>query len=197
MTAARAVPSGPRSRPGLRSGLLLAALTALFLGAGTGSAQAHDTLLGSTPATDASVTTAPATVELEFSNQPVPLGTEVLVVGPDGETVSAGPAEIRGTTVVQQLAEQLPAGAYAVEWRSTSSDGHALAGGYGFTVTAGTPPSTAAGTPSAAPLEAAGAGTAAPDGDGPSVGLLLAGALAVGAIGAVALLLTRRLRSRS
>jgi len=195
MTAALTVPTGLRSRAGVRLGLLLGALTALFLLTGTGPAQAHDALLRSNPATDAVVPTAPTTVELEFSNQPVPLGTEVLVLGPDGETVSTGPAEIRDTTVVQELSASLPAGAYTVEWRSTSSDGHPLAGSYGFTVAAGTSPSAAATTPSAASLEAAGAGTPTqPAGDGPSVGWVLAGAVV---LGAVAVLLARRLRSRS
>jgi len=171
--------------------MLLAALTAFLLGTGVGPAQAHDALLSSTPASEAALSTAPSAVELEFSAAPVPLGTQVLVLGPDGETVSAGAAELRGTTVVQQLSGSLPAGAYTVEWRSTSSDGHPLAGSYGFTVATGAAPSAPA--PSAASLAATGAGTPAQSAaGGPPVGWLVAGALALGAVAVLAARLRRR-----
>ena len=172
-------------------GVLFAALTALVLAAGVGPASAHDALIDATPASGAALTTAPAEVELGFSAAPVPLGTEVLVLGPDGGTVSAGAPEIRGTTVVQQLSGSLPAGDYTVEWRSTSSDGHPLEGSYGFTVTTGT---SAAATSDLDPsLAAAGTRTPAqPAGGGPSAGWLLAGALALGVVAVLAIRLRRR-----
>lgn len=189
MSAEPTVPTG--SRRGARLGVLLAVLTTLFLVAGTGPAQAHDALLEATPAADQVLATAPSEVQLGFSGAPVPLGTEVLVLGPDGADVASGAAEVRGSTVVQQLSDTLAAGAYTVEWRSTSSDGHPLSGSYTFTVTTGTSaPATSAADPS---LAAAGARTPdEPAGGGPSVGWLLVGALALGAVAAVAVRLRRR-----
>ncbi|NEK85741.1 copper resistance protein CopC [Blastococcus saxobsidens] len=138
MTASR---SAGRERSRRRVGLLGLATAALVVGAAPSVALAHDGLVSSSPAPDGVVATAPATVELDFTGEPLPLGTQVLVTGPDGASVSEGPAEIRDTAVVQPLADPLPAGAYRVEWRSTSSDGHPLSGTYAFTVAG---PATAA-----------------------------------------------------
>ena len=52
---------------------------------------------------------------------------------------------MRGTTVTQPLAGGLPAGAYTVEWRVTSADGHPLSGTFGFTVAQGAATQPAAG----------------------------------------------------
>lgn len=135
------------SRASLARGLrrattvLLMAVGAGALVLGTPSAAlAHDGLVGTVPAGGATVEGLPPAVELDFTGEPLPLGTLVAVTGPDGGIVSSGDAEIRGTTVVQALAGDPVPGTYRVEWRSTSSDGHALSGSFDFTVgTAGTP----------------------------------------------------------
>lgn len=111
-------------------------------------AHAHDGLVDTTPAGSTTVA-APPSVELEFTGEPLPLGTLVTVTGPDGAAAADGPAEVVGTTVVQPLAGDLPAGGYRVDWRSTSSDGHALSGTFGFTVAEGGVPSSGA-SPAAA-----------------------------------------------
>jgi len=174
---------------------MVGVLTALVLGVGITPAQAHDALVSSTPASGAVLPTAPSVVELDFTGTPLPLGTEVLVVGPDGDPVSVGAAEIRETTVVQGLAEALPAGRYTVEWRSTSSDGHALTGASDFTVAAvaGAVPATAAapGT-TAATTETTIASTDEPTSGGLPVGWLVAAVLAVGALGTLLVLRLRR-----
>ena len=203
MTAPRALPSRRRSLAGPRRWqvLLVGALTAVLLGAGTLPAQAHDALVGTVPLNTETLTAAPATVELSFTAEPLPLGTEVRVVGPDGVQASSGPAEIRGTTVVQPLAEQLPAGDYSVEWRSTSSDGHALTGELVFTVTTTTaaaaapPPSagtTGSGTAVAADPQPAAA--AAPADAGLPAAWIVAAVVALAALGA---LVAVRLRKRA
>ncbi|WP_222194944.1 copper resistance CopC family protein [Modestobacter italicus] len=217
MTAApRAVPSTPLvAAIRARAVALLAVLTVLLLAAGTGPARAHDGLVATSPGADAAVA-APREVELEFTGTPLPLGTQVVVTGPDSASVSAGDAEIRGTSVVQALADELAAGSYTVQWRSTSSDGHALSGTFGFTVAPGPAADAGTGSAAAAPSDAAAAGDdavagadpagvgsdpaqpqAAADraaGDGLAVGWLGAGALLVGA---VALLVRGRLRRRA
>ncbi|WP_052090461.1 copper resistance CopC family protein [Modestobacter caceresii] len=186
MTVLRALPiAGPRPGPVLLVGLL----TVLLLGIGAPPARAHDALVSSSPVAGAAVPTAPSSVELEFSATPLPLGTEVLVLGPDGAVVSTGAAEIRDTTVVQSLTAELSAGSYTVQWRSTSSDGHPLTGSWDFTVAAGSTPAPDAATPDAAPpsVAAAAADPALP------VGWLVGGVLALGAAAALVL---GRLRSR-
>ena len=121
--------------------LVTAAVAALVLwGPGTPAAQAHDELVATVPAAGATAPTAPAQVELEMSGTPQPLGTQVLVSGPDGAPVSEGEVELRETTVVQPLRADLPAGAYTVAWRVTSADGHQLTGEFSFTVAEGAAP---------------------------------------------------------
>jgi copper resistance protein C len=188
MTASREV----RRRRG--TALLLALVAGALLLGTAPAALAHDGLLGTAPADGVTADTAPTTVELTFGGEPLPLGTVVEVTGADGAVVSAGDPEIRGTTVVQALAGDLPAGPYTVVWRSTSSDGHALTGTFGFTVAAG---STPAPEPAALPSEPAALSpepaapspaAAATDVDPASAGTPVAGVwLAVGAIGLVGL----------
>ena len=205
MSAPRALPSRRRSLAGPRRWqvLLVGALTAVLLGAGTLPAQAHDALVGTVPLNTETLTAAPSTVELSFTAEPLPLGTEVRVVGPDGVQASDGPAEIRGTTVVQPLAGQLPAGDYSVEWRSTSSDGHALTGELAFTIAPSTPaaaaPTASAGTTTgtaepgtavaADPQPAAATARAAP---GLPTGWVVAAVVALAALGALVAVRLRR-----
>ncbi|MCZ2839065.1 copper resistance CopC family protein [Modestobacter sp. VKM Ac-2985] len=201
MTVLRALPiAGPRPGPVLLVGLL----TVLLLGIGAPPARAHDALLGSSPSAGAAVPTAPSAVELQFSGTPLPLGTEVRVLGPDGAVVSTGAAEIRDTTVTQSLTAGLAAGSYTVQWRSTSSDGHPLTGTWDFTVAAGSTPAPEATATEAAGTDAAGTDTAGTDAAAPSVadatadpalpvGWLVGGVLALGAAAALVL---GRLRSR-
>jgi methionine-rich copper-binding protein CopC len=152
----------------------------LLLGPTATTAWAHDSLESSAPAEGASVT-APAAVTLEFGEAPQALGTQVAVTGPDGTSVTDGDPTVSGSTVTQQLATDLPAGSYAVEWQVTSDDGHPVSGTFGFTVAGG------ASTPGSSDANAA----AAPADSGSSP-LLWIG---LGAIVAVAgVLLVRQLR---
>ena len=153
-------------RPATRTAVVLAAVALVLAGVGAPAARAHDELVATTPAADATVPTAPASVDLELSAPAQALGTQVVVTGPDGTVVSQGRAELRDRTVVQPVAGDLPGGTYTVAWRVTSSDGHPLSGGFAFTVAAdpavaGEP--SAAGTPAPDPV-AAGPTAAAPDG---------------------------------
>lgn len=203
MTASRRAPLGPGRRR--RTTALLLALVAgvLVLGAPP-YALAHDGLVSTSPGAGTAVDTAPSAVRLDFTGEPLPLGTQVAVVGPDGGTVSDGPAEIRGTSVVQALAADLPAGTYRVDWRSTSSDGHPLSGTFDFTVATGsaptgpasaTPESAASSPESLAPSPAASGDDvdAAPAGDGLPVWPVVGAVVLVG----LAVLVLDRLRRRA
>jgi copper resistance protein C len=138
------MPTSPTAASGTaswRTERLLAAVAAaavLVLGPGAGAAKAHDTLVGSAPTAGAAVKSPPSSVAIEFSDVPQALGTQVVVIGPDGAPVSDGDTEQDGTTIRQPLSGELPAGGYAVQWRVISADGHPLSGTFGFTVDQGT-----------------------------------------------------------
>jgi methionine-rich copper-binding protein CopC len=114
---------------------LLLALAAVLLSAGR--ADAHNALLGTDPADGSTVDAPPARITLTFDQPAQALGTEIVVLGPDGATVSTGAVELVDNTVSQALSADLPAGAYSVEWRVTSADGHPLSGALAFTATTG------------------------------------------------------------
>ena len=199
MTAPRALPPSRRSATGPRRWqvLVVGALLAVFLGTGTSPAQAHDGLVGTVPLDTEVLTTSPAAVELTFTAEPLPLGTEVLVLAADGTTVSTGAAEIRGTGVVQAVGGSLPSGDYTVEWRSTSSDGHPLTGSFGFSVAAGSSPAApapAAAGPATGTTGATDTVTASADrpaDGGLPTGWLVAGVLALGVVGGLVALRRR------
>lgn len=129
MTPSAPRPTGPRAA-------LAAALVALgLLVLGAGPAAAHNTLRSTDPADGSTVTTAPAQVTLTFDQAALEIGTTIVVTGPDGSPVSEGAAQLVDTSVVQPLAATLPAGAYTVDWRVTSADGHPLSGTFTFTAT--------------------------------------------------------------
>jgi methionine-rich copper-binding protein CopC len=136
----------------LRRTVTVLAVAVVALLAGAGAAQAHSTLVSTDPADGSTVGIVPAQVTLTFSEPVEPLGTQVVVLAPDGRTVSSGDAVLAGTSVSEALVSGLPAGAYRVEWRITSSDGHPVSGTFGFTATAGT---ATAGTATAGPAQPA------------------------------------------
>jgi copper resistance protein C len=193
------VPTSPHRGLALLVATVLATLG--LLAAGTTVAQAHDELVGSTPAPGATLDAAPSDVELEFSGQIQELGTEVLVTGDDGTTVSEGPAQVDGTTVVQPLTADLPAGGYTVDWRATSADGHPLSDRFTFTVTASSTDAAATTTTDSAatsspPVTTDVGEAAAASPSTSSAAIWIAGAAAVVLLLA-ALVVVRRLRRRS
>ncbi|PWJ53131.1 hypothetical protein SAMN06264364_11426 [Quadrisphaera granulorum] len=118
--------------PALTSALLLVLIPAL-------PAQAHDRLESSAPADGAVLDIAPTSVVLTFSAPPIGLGAKVVVTGPDGAVVSSGDPRVVDRTVTEDLAGDLPAGQYRVEWRVTSSDGHPVSGELTYTASAPAP----------------------------------------------------------
>lgn len=128
---------------------LLAALAAgLTLPA---AAQAHATLLGSSPEAGSVVAKPPAAVVIRFDQeiQPVAGGTDV--VNAADRSVLGGPPHNAANDVrklVIPLKSQLPDGDYTVRWRIVSTDGHIVSGVLAFGVGAGQPPPQAATTES-------------------------------------------------
>ena len=127
------------------------ALTAL----GLAPAAAHDEVLSTSPEQDAVLETAPEQIELSYSGEIMDIGHQVLVTGPDGQSVTEGPLERDGSQVVQPLAETgSEEGTYQVVWRVVSSDGHPIEGTYTYQVGDGADTTTAAPSLSSTPTDA-------------------------------------------
>ena len=126
--------------------LTLGVLTGAVVGAPL-VASAHDVLERTTPADGTTVDRMPQTVTLTFAEEPLSIGTQVVVSGPTG-TVSSGTPTIKGRDVTQAVSPSAPAGDYTVSYRVTSDDGHPVSGTFGFHATVGLDGSTATAGPS-------------------------------------------------
>lgn len=150
-TTCRVAAARPTVKTTVRAAVaLLVSVLLLVLGATTASA--HDRLVSTSPDDGGTVATAPSEIVLTFSDDVVPVGTEIAVQGPDGDAQQGRP-RIEGNTVTQALAPGSPKGTYTVTWRATSKDGHPVSGVFRFTAAAAGEPvpsgSTAGNTPTA------------------------------------------------
>jgi methionine-rich copper-binding protein CopC len=164
----------------------------LALGAVVGmplSASAHDVLESTNPADRATVERVPAAVVLTFSEDPLPLGTQLLVRGPGGD-VAEGKPTVSGREVRQAVSSSAPGGDYTVTYRVTSDDGHPVSGTFAFRATTGLDGSAA---PAATGPVGGSASAAQPDGGGSSLPVVVGLAVVlVVVLVAVGLLLRRR-----
>ena len=115
---------------------LAAAAAAIATIAGAQPAAAHAMLKTAAPAVGSTVTTAPKSVELDFSEGVVPRFSDVAVRNAAGKLVSAGKAANGAgpASLVVPLAGKLPPGVYAVTWHAVSVDTHRTQGSFRFTV---------------------------------------------------------------
>lgn len=95
---------------------------------------AHATLVRANPARDTTV--APMQrVQLTFSAHVETRFSTVQIVSASGQTVAGESAVgLDNRTLTATLTRPLAPGAYRVEWRIVSADGHRMQGDYGFTV---------------------------------------------------------------
>jgi copper resistance protein C len=134
--------------------LALALLAAFAL---TGGVMAHAEPARANPPMNGSVATAPALVEIWFSEEATN-ATTIKVFGPDGVRVDFGDSKLdlqdpQRVHVTVDVLKNLAPGTYRVEWSSVSgTDGDAANGQYNFTIGAGTP---TASSPVASPAAAA------------------------------------------
>ena len=125
-------------------------------------ASAHATLVQSTPGDGLVVPAGPKQVELHYDQ---PVGTSagsVKVLAPEGTRVDTGriTQSDGGTTVIDQLPAELPAGTYTILWRVLSADTHTVFGASTFSVKTA---SATTGAAAAAAADQATAGRAAAD----------------------------------
>jgi len=159
-------------------------------------ASAHDVLRSTNPADGTVVDRLPDRVVLTFDEPALAIGTEVVVTGPAGP-VSDGPPQLVDAEVRQPVRAG-PAGRYTVLWRVTSADGHPVSGTFAFTTQQGsaasptatpgttTAPSTSSAsttTPTSVPPTSPSATPQTAGLPGPAVVAVLAGVVALLALG--------------
>ncbi|MDO5750199.1 MAG: copper resistance protein CopC [Rothia sp. (in: high G+C Gram-positive bacteria)] len=170
--------------------VLAALLTALMLTLGMGGAitmaYAHDAMVSSNPAKDATVKSLPAEIRLDFSGDLTVIegGNRVSVTDPNGKEITEGSATIKGSQMTQKLkTEGAVAGTYTVSWRILSSDTHPVEGAYEFKLEA----QGSATTEAAAASASASSNTQAASSDEGGVNLWLVALLGVGGAAAITL----------
>lgn len=120
----------------LRSVVTLAGVVVAALLAAAAPAQAHPTLLFTTPAADTAVAEPPTSITLSF-NEPVTLGENAVVISDGAGTVPAVgrvAAGRDGSAVVAGLTRELRPGTYTVRWRVTGADGDVVEDEFRFAV---------------------------------------------------------------
>ncbi|MBI4939335.1 MAG: copper resistance protein CopC [Actinobacteria bacterium] len=123
------------------------ALSAVLLGAAlvagaAPAAAASPTLVSSSPAAKARLSSWPDAVTLTFSER-VAKGTALVRVdGPGGVVSSTGRTATDGRTVTQPLAQKAGKGEYVVRWTVVLQDGTQLAGTIPYTYGTGAKPAT-------------------------------------------------------
>jgi methionine-rich copper-binding protein CopC len=97
---------------------------------------AHAHLKGSTPAADATVTTSPAEVAIDFSEEIEPKFSSIAVDDAKGARVDNGDVHSAADNAKRLVVSLKPLkpGTYKVMWRVTSTDTHKTNGSFNFRV---------------------------------------------------------------
>jgi methionine-rich copper-binding protein CopC len=111
-------------------------LLAAILAGAAPAALAHSELRGSDPAEGARLARAPATLELRF-NEPVQVTSVTLSDGAGGTVRVPLPADTTPRAVHRLTAPALADGAWRLEWRAISADGHPVRGTVRFAIGGG------------------------------------------------------------
>jgi hypothetical protein len=111
--------------------LTVALLSAVVLTVGV---QAHAKLLKTSPADKATVTKAPASVQLWFNEViDVKLST-VEVTGPDGKVALGMVHAMDPKQLMGPITGKMSNGVYTVNWQTAGDDGHVQKGSFTFTL---------------------------------------------------------------
>jgi len=105
---------------------LSVSFVALALFAMAGVVQAHAHLHKSTPENNATITTLPENLVLEFNEQ-VKL-TALTIQQGDGKAQDLGPLPATAAKTVTVAMPKVGAGDYIVKWRAMSDDNHIMSG---------------------------------------------------------------------
>ena len=101
-------------------------------------ASAHDEIQSSSPADGSAVSAGVIPIELTFGESvmetPDGSGTEISVIGPDGNEYADSCIDSIQGGVITDSVDLDQAGEYTVNWRTVSADGHPVEGTFAFTV---------------------------------------------------------------
>jgi methionine-rich copper-binding protein CopC len=176
------------------------AATALVVFAGGAPAFAHNPMVKSAPAKNATVKESPQEVELTFL-EAIGKTFSIEVTDAQQQKVPTGKATVAGKKGTAAFTGELANGTYTVSFRLVAEDGDPVQGSYKFTVAApaassaapspaaSADPVVASAAPAATPVQVADADTSD---DGPNGGLIAAIIAGVVVIGAVVVFLLRR-----
>lgn len=97
-------------------------------------AHAHAELISSTPAASSHLSILPTKIVLLFGGNLSDLdgASAVIVTDPSGEEISNGPSEVSASSLTRELNSSKAVGAYHVDFRVLSEDGHPVAGKFDF-----------------------------------------------------------------
>ncbi len=117
------------------SSTLLVFLLAIMSLAGAPVASAHAVRLATDPAADTVLTMGPSKVSATFNERLQTTFSAMTVVGPDGNLWSTGTPRVQGAVLDMDVMPLGPVGAYTVNYRVTSADGHVVSGSWAFHLT--------------------------------------------------------------
>ncbi len=101
------------------------------------AAQAHDELVSTSPAADASLQTPPTSVVLTFEASPLRGTTKIIAKSASGTRVDLGDPSVNGAIATVAWPATAPNDSYTISWRNVGSDGHALDGTFSFSYVGG------------------------------------------------------------
>lgn len=148
--------------------------------------RAHSDLVGTTPADGAVIAEAPASITLQFNEEPLDSLVDVVITDAEGDVVAMDAAEAAGTDVLVPWPGSLGAGDYTVAYRVVSADGHPVTGTFTFTYTGG------ASTDTLPVIDQAAAADVLADVEQPSSNLPLILGITALVVAAIAIVLVRR-----
>lgn len=98
------------------------------------TAQAHSGLASSTPAEGETLEVSPAEIQFQFES-PIQQG-DMAITDESGNAVDISDIASSELALTGQLTEELPNGAYTVDWSALSQDGHEITGTVTFNMAA-------------------------------------------------------------
>ena len=111
--------------------------TALAIAAVLVTGMVHNHLVKSAPAEGERLSAAPTEIRLWFNERPeIPFTSVTLLRAADSSKIATIKAAATSDSLVAAipLSTPLVPGKYLVQWRTASSDGHAIRGVFGFTI---------------------------------------------------------------
>lgn len=114
------------------------AIASLLMVNNASVAEAHSTLVSSSPKSGATLNSFPAFVTLTFNEKLLIIAGEhpnsLTVTSSSSQSITSGPLKVTGSTILISLKSKKPTGKFTVAYRVVSADGHPISGKYFFSV---------------------------------------------------------------